>query len=232
MPEIGVIGPHVVAGALALACFWGTLLTVKGSRTHRRRGRLYLALLLPLLASTVPITLAERLDPARVVQLAYLALVVATAGWTAWRAVRDRRAPERFRGPVFRTLAVAMAASGAGLMALGIVEGDVLAVGFAVIGIVYGGAMLGALGRPLAPDWWLTWHLNGVALLFAATHASFVGLLARSLLPGLAGEAMHGLTQLGTIAFAYGLRQWLGRRYAGLAGPPAAAPAGALPAAG
>jgi len=28
---------------------------------------------------------------------------------------------------------------------------------------------------------------------------------------------MHALTQLGTIAFAYGLRQWLGRRFGYLA---------------
>lgn len=29
---------------------------------------------------------------------------------------------------------------------------------------------------------------------------------------------MHAFSQLGTIAFAYGLRQWLGWRYADLAG--------------
>ena len=191
---------------------------------HGYSGRRYLVVLVPLLASVLPIALRHGADPARLAELAYLALVLGTAGWTAWRAVRDRAAPERFRGPVFRTLAVAMSLSGAGLMLLGIVEGAVLTVGFAVIGVVYGGAMLGELGRPPAPGWWLSWHLNGVALLFAATHASFVGLLARALMPQVAGETMHAMTQLGTIAFAYGLRQWLGCRYAGLAGavPPAA----------
>ena len=113
--------------------------------------------------------------------------------------MRDRGAPERFRGPAFRgARRWRWPLCGSGLMVIGILKGDVLAVGFAVIGIVYGGAMLGELGRPPALDWWLNWHLNGVSLLFAATHASFIGLLARNLAPGLAGEAMHALTQLGT----------------------------------
>ena len=216
--EILIMAPHVLAGLLALALYWRTLLAAKGSRPHRRWGRIYLVMLLPLLASVVPVSLhLGKGNPARMVQIVYLALVLGTAGWTAWRAVRDRGAPERFRGPAFRALAVAMAACGSGLMVIGILKGDVLAVGFAVIGIVYGGAMLGELGRPPAPDWWLSWHLNGVSLLFAATHASFIGLLARNFAPGLAGEAMHALTQLGTIAFAYGLRQWLGRRFGYLA---------------
>ena len=213
-----VMAPHVLVGVVVLTLYWLTLLAVKGGRPHRRWGRLYLAMLLPLLASVLPVSIhLGKGNLARMVQIAYLALVLATAGWTAWRAVRERHAPQRFRGPAFRVLAGAMAACGSGLMVIGIVKGDVLAVGFAVIGIVYGGAMLGELGRPPAPDWWLNWHLNGISLLFAATHASFVGLLARNLVPGLAGEAMHAMTQIGTIAFAYGLRQWLGHRFGYLA---------------
>jgi hypothetical protein len=88
--------------------------------------------------------------------------------------------------------------------------------------------MLGFLGRDPTAQWWLDWHLNGVALLFAATHASFIGLIARHGLPGLAGEIMHGLTQLGTIAFAYGFRQWLGWRYSQVAAAAAAPPSGAV----
>jgi hypothetical protein len=101
--------------------------------------------------------------------------------------------------------------------------GDALMLGFSAIGVVYGGAMLGFLGREPEPGWWLRWHLNGVALLFAATHASFVGLLARSLWPEGAGEPMHALTQIGTIAVAYGFRQWLGVRYDGFRRRPRAA---------
>src|SRR5215510_13425108 len=98
---------HSVAGAALLVFYWRTLLSRKGSRDHKRLGRTYLILLVPLMISIVPITLAEaqQQGPARLLQLVYLALVVATAGWTAWRAVRDRRHLERFRGPVFRVFA-------------------------------------------------------------------------------------------------------------------------------
>jgi hypothetical protein len=175
--------------------------------------------------SIVPITLAEarQQGPARLLQLVYLGLVVATAGWTAWRAVVDRGNPDRYRGTVFRILAGCLFGAGVALLIVGIARSNVLTVGFSVIGVVYGGAMLGFLGRAPTAQWWLDWHLNGVALLFAATHASFIGLIARHGLPGLTGEVMHGLTQLGTIAFAYGFRQWLGWRYSQF-GAAAAAP--------
>ena len=206
---------HAVAGAALLVFYWRTLLSRKGSNDHRRLGRTYLILLIPLMISIVPITLAEAQHegPARLLQLVYLGLVVTTAGWTAWRAVVDRSDPNRYRGTVFRLLANCLFGAGVALLIVGIVRSNVLTVGFSVIGVVYGGMMLGFLGRDPTAQWWLDWHLNGVALLFAATHASFVGLIARHGLPGLAGEVMHGLTQLGTIAFAYGFRQWLGWRY-------------------
>ena len=55
-------------------------------------------------------------------------------------------------------------------------------------------------------------HYRG-DLLFAATHASFIGVLCRYLWPTHGGETMHTLTQLGTIAFAYLLRQALRWRF-------------------
>lgn len=210
-----VFGPHVVVGALALALFWRTLLSVKGGASHRRFGRYYMLILLPLLLSVLPITAQAALHqgPAKVVQLVYLAVVVTTAGWTAWRAIKDRADPDRFRGRTYRILAGAMLGLGALLLVIGILTEALLAVGFSVIGIVYGGAMLGFLGARAEGEWWLGWHLNGICLLFAATHASFIGLVMRHLLPEYDGEAMHALTQLGTIAFAYVLRQWMGWRW-------------------
>ena len=206
----------MLAGLFALALYWRALLAAKGSRPHRRWGRIYLLMLLPLLASVVPVSLhLGQGNPARMAQIVYLSLVLGTAGWTAWRAVRDRGAPERFRGPAFRALAVAMAACGSGLMVIEIVKGDQLAVGFAVIGIVYGGAMLGELGRPPAPDW-SSWHLNGVSLLFAATHAihraAGAQLRAR---PRGRGDACADPTRHNRVRLWP--RQWLGHRFGYLA---------------
>src|SRR5262245_50458254 len=109
-----ILGPHILVGVAVLTCYWATLLSVKGSPRHKAFGRFYLLLLTPVLASVVPIALHsfDRVGPARVFQLGYLALVTVTAGWTAWRAIRDRAEPRRFRGPAFKTLMVLMLLSG------------------------------------------------------------------------------------------------------------------------
>ena len=215
MSDMLVYTPHIIVGSAALLLFWMTLLVRKGSAVHRRNGRIYLLLLIPLLASVVPITLRSLVvdGPVRIVQLLYLSVIVSAAGWTAWRAIRDKRDPDAFRGPVFVVLACMLSGMAALLMVSGIATQNLMAFGFSVIGIVYGGAMLGFLRRRPSPDWWRQWHLNGVALLFAATHASFSGLVIRTLRPAWDGEVLHGLTQFGVIALAYFFRQWLSWRY-------------------
>ena len=182
----------------------------------------YLLMLLPLLASVVPVSLCWRGGSGADGQLVYLALVVGDRGLDG---VAGGARP-RGAGALPRPGLPGTRRGDGGLRQRPDGSGDrerrCTAVGFAVIGIVYGGAMLGELGRPPAPDWWLNWHLNGVSLLFAATHASFIGLPCAHC--GRRRRArVHALTQIGTIALAYGLRQWLGRRYQRLAGP---APAG------
>jgi hypothetical protein len=121
-----------------------------------------LAVLLPLLLSVLPISIARISEdgPVKLIQLVYLSIVVGAAGWTSWRAVKDKNDPDRFRGIVFRILGTALLGLGVLLMVVGIASSNVLAVGFSSIGIVYGGAMGGFLGRRVAADWWLTWHLN------------------------------------------------------------------------
>ncbi len=207
--------PHMIVGFAILSAFWSTLLSRKGSPHHRRRGRIYMLLLLPLLVSVIPITIraAAEEGAVRIVQLLYLTVVVAAAGWTAWRAIRDRNDVDAFRGTVYIGLAVVLSVMALMLLVLGIVAQNITAFGFSVIGIVYGGAMLGFLRQPARPGWWLAWHLNGIALLFAATHASLTGLVLRTLRPDWDGEVLHGLTQFGVIALSYFLRQWLGWRY-------------------
>lgn len=209
--------PHILAGAIVLGMFWRTIMSIKGSRTHRRYGRIYILMLLPLLASVLPISLQRIAEegPAKLVQLLYLFVVVCAAGWTAWRAVKDKTELDKFRGPVFRVLGGTLLGLGLILLIVGISTWNVLAVGFSSIGIVFGGSMVGFLARKPGPEWWLDWHLNGVSLLFAATHASFVGLVFRTIRPSWDGDVLHALTQLGVIASAFLLRQWLGYRYQG-----------------
>ena len=69
------------------------------------------------------------------------------------------------------------------------------------------------------------WHLHGVCLLLAATHAAFLGRVMRTAFPQLAGRSLHAFTEIGTIAFAYLLRPALARRYERGGRLPAALPA-------
>jgi hypothetical protein len=134
--------------------------------------------------------------------------------WLCWRAIRDRGDPARFAGPVFRVLATAMTLAGIFYASVGIRLANPMTFGFALIGLVFGMAMWRfALRGPPGPRWWIGWHLNGVCLLFAATHDSFFSLGLRRLVPELQGDGMRHLVFYSVLALAIGARLWLGRKY-------------------
>ena len=215
MWSVAMIG-HVAAGMVALAAFWSAAMLRKGSTAHRRAGRIYLLAMVGILAS-IPLIAAALLmhgEYLQVVRLPYVMLIASTAVWVAWRAIRDRLDPARFSGRVFRLLAFAMIASGVVFFGVGVRAGNLMTIGFALVGLVFGGAMLAfAVRGPTGPRWWLAWHLNGVCLLFAATHDSFLSLGLRSLVPQLQGDAMRYLIFYSVLGLAIGARFWLGRKY-------------------
>ena len=67
--------------------------------------------------------------------------------------------------------------------------------------------------RVLHRMWWLGWHLNGVCLLFAATHDSFISLGLRSLFPAMQNPTTRSLVFVSVLTVAAVARWWLGRRY-------------------
>ena len=215
MWDAAMIG-HVSVGTVALGAFWSAAWLRKGSPAHRRAGRIYLIAMVGILASIpfIMAALAMQGDQAKAARLPYVTLIAATAAWVAWRAVRDRHDPARFTGRIFRLTGFAMAVSGLAFLAIGFRIGNAMTVGFALMGLLFGGAMLDfALRGPSGPRWWLGWHLNGVCLLFAATHDSFLSLGMRSLLPQLQGELMRYLIFYSVLGLAVGARVWLGRKY-------------------
>ena len=212
---IAMIG-HIAAGMVALTAFWSAALLRKGSKAHRRAGRIFLLAMVAILAS-IPLIAAALLmqgEYLQVVRLPYVMLIASTAVWVAWRAIRDRQEPARFTGRVFRLLAFAMIASGLVFFGIGVRVDNFMTIGFALVGLVFGGAMLAfALRGPASPRWWLGWHINGVCLLFAATHDSFLSLGLRSLLPQLQGESMRYLIFYSVLGLAIAARIWLGWKY-------------------
>lgn len=211
------VATHVAIGTVALALYWGPLLSRKGSARHRKAGRAFLALLLPVALTVGPVLLLRPgpFDPAYLVQMLYLVVCLGTVGMLAFTAIRWKDRPERFRGRHFRILGPVLLGLGAVVLAAGLAEGDALAIVLSWVGLVYGGAMIAfaRTRRQLHPRWWLGWHLNAVCGLFNAAHGTFLAMLA--VRAGLLADATATQVgfQLATVAAALGLRLWFGRRY-------------------
>lgn len=208
---------HITVGTIALAFYWSALLARKGSPRHKRAGRLFLAGLAAVALSVGPLILgrADTFDPGDVVQFVYLDLCLLTAGWILFRAIRLRRDPAAFRSRAFLALGYALVALGLVVLAAGLATGEVLTAFFSWIGLVLGGAMIRFARRagPLHPNWWLSWHLNAMALLFNAVHGTLLYVLWRWTIDPAAGEGAQFAFQALTVAAALALRLHFGRRF-------------------
>lgn len=216
---------HVAAGTVALATYWTAGLVKKGTLLHRRAGQVYLLAMLAILLSGIPLVvravLADELVGAAF--LGYLLLLVAQGCWTAWRAIRDRRTPQRFFGPVFWSLTGATVLAGAGMIALGLKVGaPILAVFGGVGGLVGFGAMRARRRAATDPKWWLKEHFGAMIGNGVATHIAFFGIGLRRLLPGVDPGLLQNFAWFTPLAAAFVAGWWLNRKYGG---KPRAAPA-------
>ena len=213
---------HMTIGAVALIAFWVAAIARKGGPVHRAAGKVYLLTLICVMVSTLPFVAVSASEGrvSQVMLLSYLLLITLTAAWLTWRSLRDRRDFSRFTGIFFRGLATAIALFGAVILCLSTTTGSasrsVFLAGVSLIGIITGSNML-MLSRTGGADkrWWLAQHLNGAAINFAATHASFFGIGLARLLPELRGNWLHTFSQLSILALALVLRIWIGPRYLG-----------------
>src|SRR3712207_1933778 len=100
---LSFVSLHILAGSVALLLYWAALLQRKGSRPHRRFGRLFLLALAAVLATISAFLLGpHRFAAPELVQFAYLSLCLITVALTGFLAIRLRRDLERFRGPWFQ----------------------------------------------------------------------------------------------------------------------------------
>jgi hypothetical protein len=211
---------HGMIGAVALIAFWVAALARKGELVHRRAGKVFFISLVFVMLSTVPfiaISVIQR-RPAHVLLYVYLILVNATAVYLSWRSIRNKRDFKYFTGPLFRGLAIAVALLGIAVLGLSTTAKTtpqaLFQAGLSTIGIVVGSNML-MLARSATPDkqWWLSQHLNGAAVNFAAAHGSFVSIGLASLLPEFRGPWMVSLSSNAVLVLALVGRLWIGRYY-------------------
>jgi hypothetical protein len=207
---------HLIAGGITFVLFWATVLTVKGSPSHRFRGKLYFVSLLPvgLSVGALLILRSETFDPASMVQFIYLLLCLFTIGTVGWTAIRWKHQLERFRGMHFRILGPAMFASGALVLVAGALSRQPLAMILSSIGLVYGGAMIrfAWMRPPIEPTWSLGWHLNSVLILLSAVHGTLLAVIYRTFVDPGGFDAAQLVTQPGTLLLALALRAYIGRQ--------------------
>lgn len=213
-----IVTAHLVAGTVALVTYWTAGLMKKGSPRHRRVGQVYLLSMVAIMVTGAPLVLRalEQGHHYAAAFLGFLLLLVAQGVWSSWRAIRDRRSPQRFFGPVFWSLAVACAIAGAGMVWLGISIGQPI---FAVFGGIGGVLCLGAMkARRRAdsdPIWWLREHYGAMIGNGIATHIAFFSIGLRKLVPGLDPQLVQNFAWFTPLAVAAVAAWWIGRKYGG-----------------
>jgi hypothetical protein len=215
-PYEAIVATHAAFGTAALATYWTAGFAKKGSPLHRRAGQVYLLAMLGILASGVPLVARSIEDgrPNVAAFLAYLLLLVAQGTWSAWRAIRDRRAPPRYFGPVFWTLTGACVVAGAAMIGLGVRIGQPIFMAFGAIGGILGVAAMRARRRADGdPIWWLREHYGAMIGNGIATHIAFFSIGLRRVAPGLDPALVQNLAWFTPLAVAAVAGWWIGRKY-------------------
>jgi len=208
---------HVTAGTIALATFWCAALARKGSRPHVLAGRIYLVAMVAIILSGIPLVARFAMEGAQVFAafFGYLLFLVSFTCWTAWRAVRDKRHPERYAGPVYWVLLGLVACTGTAIVMLGLSRGSAILAGFGAIGPLAGFGGI-RIRRRIRADrlWWRKEHFGAMIGNGVATHVAFMSIGLRSLVPNLDPALVNYLAWFGPLSVALVAHWWLNRRYA------------------
>ena len=207
---------HTFIGFAALITFWIAAIAQKGSALHRTAGKLYILSMLVILASVVPMIIVKLRagSIAFAVVLLYLFCITATAVLVAWSAIRKKKIKSEYQSLLFKFAASVVFAFGLGILSLALIEQSLLYFIFSTVGIFLGGSMWwNVLKTSNDKRWFLAEHLNGVAVLFAATHGSFLRFGLSGIFPIPDSPELNTFTQMSMILLAYILRAWLGRKF-------------------
>ncbi|MFP7723294.1 hypothetical protein [Lysobacter sp. A3-1-A15] len=221
-----IVALHVTFGTVALATFWLAAVLRKGGRAHVLAGRGYLLAMCGVLLSALPMV-GQRVADGRwvaAVFLGYLVVLVATTVWLAWRAVRDKAAPQRYLGGVYRVLMVANPVAGAVVLATGVSMGQPLLMGFSLVGLMIGVDMWRRRRViPAQPRWWMQEHYGAMVGNGAATHIAFLAIGLPRLLPDIASGTLFYTAWFAPVVLSIAAKSWLDRKYR-FTGPQAAMP--------
>lgn len=170
------------------------MLTRKGSRMHRRTGKVFLVSMAVVIVTGIPLSLRVLLLGQWVsgTFLLYLLVITATAVGTAWYALQFKHEPARYFGTGYRAVAWLNIAVGATVLGLGAWFQVWLLVVFSCIGLFAGFDTLWALRRTeREPNWWLYEHLGGMIGGGIAAHVAFGAFGLRRIWPAYARLCRH-----------------------------------------
>ena len=172
---------HVLAGAIALCCFWIPLVTVKGGKVHRRAGWVFVsAMAVASLTAWVicGIQFAETENVqgrANAAFLAYVGLLAINTSWTGLRVLCFKKRTTRHFHLLDLGIPFVLVLSGVGIFVYGMQVGMSLLMGFAPVGIVVGSLNLADWLRPPTErmHWWYD-HMAGMIGTCIATITAFL----------------------------------------------------------
>jgi hypothetical protein len=170
---------HGLFGLVALATFWIAAFAKKGSPLHVRTGNVYLASMLGIVVTAVPMSaiIAFSGRPGVATFLAYLVVITASAMWLGRRAVRRKRDQAGFRDRAYLAVAVLNLIAAVAVFAVGVRLSAALLMGFSLIGLVTGVQMLIRRARHHdSPRWWLREHFGAMIGCGVATHVAFLAI--------------------------------------------------------
>ena len=218
-----VLHLHTMVGTVVLASFWITALSRKGGHLHRLTGKVYLIGIALILVSVIPMIIIaiQGNHYSSALGLGFLSVMTFTAGWIARKSIALKNDLGRYTGSGFKALAIILTTFGFAVLLLNILHGTILYAFFACTGLTLAGSMWHILFvKDVKPNWYLHQHLNGVALLFAATHASFLRFGLTKLVPLIPdSEEFNTVSQMSVILLALFLRLTLARNYIKILGP-------------
>lgn len=215
---------HVMAGALALGCFWAAAWLRKGSPRHRAVGKVFLLAMTLIVLTSVPITVQfawYRQQPLSALFLVYLMALTGNAVWLSWRAVTDKRdwrvlvARPGWALSLWPMLLFALA-----VLLAGVLTGQVLFLSFSLIGLWAGWRMWRFARRgPQRPDWALRQHYQSMLGAGIATHVGFLSIGMRPVWRWLhqhtqvPGAVIELFPWIAPVSVALLASWWLERRY-------------------
>jgi len=177
-----ILALHIAAGSIALASMLVPMVTMKGGRTHRRAGWVFVASMAVVSVTALLLSAGRMLfDPRPEAKefgffLLVVALLTGSAVSAGVRALRFRnRAAARLHWWDTGLPAILGVAS-VGLGAYGLAQGKVLFVAFSALGLLNAaGSLRYWLRAPASPMHWWFEHMNGMLTgCIAATTAFLV----------------------------------------------------------